>query len=311
MCDPVSGLPTPLGGGVGEWVIRKGNKFYLLFLSNSLRMDYLVMITDRNYGGSSMSVSKVCKGCGVDKVATTEFFHSNKTTKDGLQGKCKVCIKAYQQGRKDKRRETQAKWREKNREKINEQAQQWREDNREKTRQIARDHYYRNHDNILEKYATDEYKERQEKWRAENHDKVKGYKRKWNRDNRDYRNEWERERCKTDPCYRLRRSVSRSVNIALKHTDGSKGGSSTFEYLPYTLQALREHLENQFEDWMTWDNWGVPKDGERTWHIDHIHPQSLLPYDTLDHPNFLKCWSLSNLRPMDAIENIQKGNKLL
>lgn len=257
-----------------------------------------------------MSVSKVCKGCGVEKITTTEFFHKAQT-KDGLNNKCKVCVKAYQQGRKAQMKQAQVRYREKNREKIREQAREWREDNREKVNQISKDYYYRNHDKILEKYATDEFKERQEKWRAENHDKVKGYKRKWNVNNRESRNEWERERCKTDPCYRLRKNVSRSVSIALQRTDGSKGGSSTFEHLPYTLQALREHLENQFEDWMTWDNWGVASTEEKTWHIDHIHPQSLLPYDTLDHPNFLKCWSLSNLRPMDAIENIQKGRKLL
>ena len=56
---------------------------------------------------------------------------------------------------------------------------------------------------------------------------------------------------------------------------------------------------------MSWENYGI------YWQIDHIYPQSLLPYDSMDHPNFLKCWSLDNLRPLEATENIRKGNKLI
>jgi len=43
--------------------------------------------------------------------------------------------------------------------------------------------------------------------------------------------------------------------------------------------------------------------------IDHIIPQSKLRYDSLDHPNFQKCWALENLRPICSIENIRKSNK--
>lgn len=31
----------------------------------------------------------------------------------------------------------------------------------------------------------------------------------------------------------------------------------------------------------------------------------------MDHPNFQKCWALENLRPLEALENIRKGDKLL
>lgn len=45
--------------------------------------------------------------------------------------------------------------------------------------------------------------------------------------------------------------------------------------------------------------------------IDHIIPQSALLYNSLEHPNFLKCWALENLRPLDARENILKRNKII
>jgi 5-methylcytosine-specific restriction endonuclease McrA len=56
---------------------------------------------------------------------------------------------------------------------------------------------------------------------------------------------------------------------------------------------------------MTWDNYGS------YWHVDHIYPHSKLPYDSMDHPNFLKAWALNNLQPLEAIENMKKSNKIL
>ena len=47
------------------------------------------------------------------------------------------------------------------------------------------------------------------------------------------------------------------------------------------------------------------------WHIDHIIPQSKLLYDSMDHPNFQKCWALENLQPLWAKDNISKSNKTL
>jgi len=110
-----------------------------------------------------------------------------------------------------------------------------------------------------------------------------------------------KERRKIDPVFRLKGIVSTAIYRAVKGIKDSR----TFDALPYTPEQLREHLESQFEDWMTWDNYGSH------WHIDHIYPQSKLPYDSMEHPNFLLCWSLDNLRPLEKIENIKKSNKIL
>ena len=59
-----------------------------------------------------------------------------------------------------------------------------------------------------------------------------------------------------DPIIRLRKNISHSVGVALKTTNNTKNGGRTFDYLPYTLQQLKEHLESQFEPWMNWDNYG-------------------------------------------------------
>jgi len=56
---------------------------------------------------------------------------------------------------------------------------------------------------------------------------------------------------------------------------------------------------------MTWDNYG------NKWVIDHIIPQVKFIYNSLDHPNFLECWKMENLRPLCKNKNLIKSDKLI
>ena len=120
-------------------------------------------------------------------------------------------------------------------------------------------------------------------------------------ENKARKNQRYRARYHSDPAYRMGRNVSRSIYQALKANGWTKGGS-TFDYLPYSPEGLAEHLEKQFDEHMTWDNHGT------YWHIDHIRPHASFKYDSLDHPDFQKCWALENLRPLKASENMSKGS---
>lgn len=104
-----------------------------------------------------------------------------------------------------------------------------------------------------------------------------------------------------DPNYKLRSNVSRAIRGMLA---GKQKSGSCLSYLPYSFQQLREHLESQFDDQMSWENYGS------YWDLDHIYPHSLLPYDSMEHPNFAKCWALENLQPLEKMENIKKSNKV-
>ena len=75
----------------------------------------------------------------------------------------------------------------------------------------------------------------------------------------------------------------------------------------YTEKELCEHLEANWEPWMNWQNHSKKIKGPR-WEMDHIVPRSKLPYADLKHPNFKKCWSLSNLRPLEWSENHKKAD---
>jgi hypothetical protein len=126
--------------------------------------------------------------------------------------------------------------------------------------------------------------------------------------------EYKRNRRKYDPQFRLREMLSSRIHQALK---SSKQNNSISNFLPYTIQNLKSHIESKFEQWMTWDNWGVYDRSSWndnnpltwTWNIDHIIPHSFLPYTSMDDDNFKKCWALENLRPLSSKQNVTENNK--
>ena len=148
------------------------------------------------------------------------------------------------------------------------------------------------------------YAEIKKRWYSENRDLTIQRSKARSRipEVRKERNRRHKERCATEPAYKMKCLVNGAVYDRLSGRRENRD-KTVWQALPYTSEELREHLEKQFEPWMNWENHGE-------WHIDHIYPQSKLPYDSLDHPNFQKCWALENLRPLDSIENIKKGNKV-
>jgi hypothetical protein len=87
------------------------------------------------------------------------------------------------------------------------------------------------------------------------------------------------------------------------------------------IEELKEYLEKQFSlpgnECMSWQNQGkynpkTWKDDDIStwvWNIDHIIPQSKLPYTSMEEDNFKICWALENLRPYSAKQNIMDGNR--
>lgn len=150
---------------------------------------------------------------------------------------------------------------------------------------------------------------RNRKWESLNRDrlvecrKVSESKRSKTTHRREYNKNYRALRRK-DPLFRLRNNISRQISFMLREKNGSKRGESILQHLGYTIDELKNHLESQFDQNMNWNNYGS------YWNIDHIYPQSLLPFSSMDDENFIKCWALSNLRPLEAKENIRKSNKV-
>ena len=88
-----------------------------------------------------------------------------------------------------------------------------------------------------------------------------------------------------------------------KSLNSLKNGMSWESLVGYTIIDLKEHLEKQFTDGMTWENYGE-------WHIDHVKPICKFNINSVDCEDFKTCWSLDNLQPLWAIDNLKKGGNL-
>lgn len=168
-------------------------------------------------------------------------------------------------------------------------------------------------DNIVKRKAYDK------EYRLKNIEKVRANQRKYYIENREAilskGTITHLRRLKTDINYNLRQKVSHAIRQTIKLHGGNKRYKSTLDYLPYTIDELKLHLESQFEPWMTWENhgayvlktWSDEDPSTWRWQIDHIEPHSKFKYTSMDCEEFRECWALSNLRPYSGKQNIIDG----
>lgn len=159
--------------------------------------------------------------------------------------------------------------------------------------------YYKNNRDKRLKYFSE--------WQKENREHLNNYHKEWREKNIDKHREnkrtYERTRKANDPLYKLISNFRTAIYQVLKENNVDKNGHY-FEILKYSPDELISHLENQFKDGMTWDNYGE-------WHVDHILPITSFNIQEIGDNEFMKCWSLNNLQPMWGKENIKKSNKIL
>ena len=145
------------------------------------------------------------------------------------------------------------------------------------------------------------------KWSKEKRKELREYHSKWREDNREHVNEktrlWYLNRRRTDPSFKLKSNVRTAVWTCLKERNVAKY-RSTFILLGYSLEKLMIHLEKQFTEGMTWDNYGE-------WHVDHKKPMALFQFTSTDDEGFKECWKLENLQPLCGSDNLSKGTRYL
>ena len=111
--------------------------------------------------------------------------------------------------------------------------------------------------------------------------------------------EYNKQRYNSDPNYRIKRCLGARLRKAL---NGKCKSASTLELLGCTVEFLREHLQYQFQEGMSWDNYSFD-----VWHIDHIRPCA--SFDLTDPEQQKQCFHYTNLQPLWAFENMSKGAK--
>ena len=149
--------------------------------------------------------------------------------------------------------------------------------------------------------------ENHKKWSEQNKEHLKQYIKEYRKNNvdkiRQIKRDYERYRKASDPAYKLISNFRTAIYQVLKENNVEKN-KHYFDILKYTPEELISHLEKQFTDSMTWENYGE-------WHVDHRMSISSFNFESVDDDSFIKCWSLENLQPMWGKENIIKGSKIV
>lgn len=261
---------------------------------------------------------KICAKCKVEQP--TSNFYNNK--KYGIGGYCKECCRVYKRNLSS---ENKKKYTTKNRAtkrgmSISEILEE------ERTISLAQSldkKYCYGCENILDKecfgklkcskdglntkckkcnnkrsiiYYNDDFseirKEYAKKYREENGEKIRFLYRRWLKKKRT-----------TNPTYafllRIRSRLywyfkNNNMNYKIKKDDMKMIGCSPTD--------LKLHLENQFNNGMSWENYG-----HKGWHIDHIIPLSSAK--TVE--DVLALNHYTNLQPLWATDNQKKGKKIL
>lgn len=238
--------------------------------------------------------TKFCTKCKKE-VPTTEFHKG--VEKDGLCCWCKKCRRKY--------------------------AQQYYQNNRDLYSERGKIYYEENKERILIRNA------RYEKT-GKGREVRKKAKRKYNqsekgiiahrKDEKRYRNSEKGKKTAKKGQRKYKQSskgrayrqkdyennkLSLCISAQIRHSlNGNKNGRHWEDLVNYTLEQLKQYLEDLFQPGMMWDNYGK-------WHIDHKIPISSFNITSYKCEDFKKCWSLGNLQPLWAEDNLSKGSKMV
>jgi hypothetical protein len=143
-----------------------------------------------------------------------------------------------------------------------------------------------------------------DQWAANNPEKQREKTARWRAQNPERSSELGRihqAKRRSTPWGQINNSLWTVVHYGVRHN--STGMGIYNQVLGYSWATLRAHLEAQFLEGMTWENWGD------VWELDHIKPVSMFRYTSIADPLFRECWELSNMRPLWRGANAEKSAK--
>lgn len=138
--------------------------------------------------------------------------------------------------------------------------------------------------------------------RAKIAEKQKSYFREYRQKNKKIINEklkeYQKNRRKKDPLFKMRQYIGSRIKIAFTAT-GNRKCTKTEELLGCTIIELKIHLESKMINGMNWDNYGY-----YGWHIDHKMPLS----SAKTEEELIKLCHYTNLQPLWRLDNQVKGS---
>lgn len=208
---------------------------------------------------------KKCTKCLTNKPI--DEFGKLSRNKNGLDAVCLAC-----------------------RRKLN---KEYRDNNPELVKAARKKYYHKNIKRMREEKIRNASKPEAKQKKSE-YDKI--YRAKNKKKISEYKKQWQKQKC-NDIEYKIKRNLRRRIHHVVK--DGYKS-AKTFDLIGCSASDFIRHIESQFREGMSWDNYGV--DG---WHIDHIIP--CYKFDLTKPEEQRKCFHYSNQRPLWAKENLSRS----
>jgi len=215
-------------------------------------------------------MSKNCSSCKILK--NYNEFHKSKNNKDGYHAICKNCRKEYNLANKEKMKEYNKNYWEKNKDSLVIKNKEHRILNAEKINiQRAK---YRSREDIKE-----HVKQKNKEYLPVKKEKIK-------------------QKRLVDSNFRFSEVLRSKIHKMLN------GKNTSYKNLiGCDIDYLKKWLEYQFDSNMNWNNFGS------YWQIDHIIPMSIFNFDNEVEKRI--CFNWRNLQPLNKDENRSKSNILV
>ena len=208
---------------------------------------------------------KRCTKCKEEKDESE--FYKQKSKRDGLRSNCKTCFKVYYQANQEKISERRSRHYQANRKKFCDLQKNYRQANPEKVSACKREYYQANRKKISE-----------------------------------HQNDYHKARKQSDLQFRMSGNLRSRLHSAIRYKQ--KSGSAVSD-LGCSIPQFLEHIESQFQEGMSWDNWGY---GKGKWTLDHVYP--LAKADLTDRTQLLAVCNWRNLQPLWFEDNRKKKDSV-
>lgn len=129
------------------------------------------------------------------------------------------------------------------------------------------------------------------------------YGKKWRESNPNLCREYDKRtksKFKDDPIFKLKSNYRRRLSQAIKERKLTRK-SKTPQIIGCAWEDFKCHLEAQFTEGMTWENYGI-----HGWHVDHIRPLALAATEE----ELMILMHYTNTQPLWATDNLKKGTSI-
>jgi len=242
---------------------------------------------------SNGSYLSQCRKCRSDY--NTQKIKEKYKNDPEFREKRKTQVDSYRSKNKDKVKEWSSNWAKNNRDKVNARSREYYAENKEYFKEKSHKSYQKRWDN------DEEYRNTINKRSKERHQLLYNTDEVYRKNYIDNQIKKHKERFETDELYKFKTVIRKVVGKSFNRMGYTKK-SKSMDILGADWNVVKEHIENKFQEGMTWENRGL-----YGWHIDHIIPLS----EAKNEEDVIRLSHYTNLQPLWAKDNMSKSDKIL